>query len=225
MAGKVKDITGQRFGRLTVIRFVEVKDRQAFFECVCDCGNHTIVSGHSLRRGHTKSCGCLWKEYLHTSKCHNRTHNMKNTRIYNIWQHMKARCRRVTCKSYADYGERGITYCKEWEHFEPFYEWAMANGYNDELTIDRIDVNGIYEPSNCRWVTRAVQNRNKRNTKYFTIDGETKSIAEWADIYGVSVNRVFSRISRGWDTLDAIQRPLRRSGNITKSAHEERDAS
>ena len=138
---------------------------------------------------------------------------------------MKARCRRVTCKSYQDYGERGITYCKEWEHFEPFYEWAMANGYNDKLTIDRIDVNGIYEPSNCRWVSRAVQNRNKRNTKYFTIDGETKPIAEWADIYGISVNRVFSRISRGWDTLDAIQRPLRRSVNAAKSTPMERDAS
>lgn len=209
--GKVKDVTGQRFGRLTVIRFVEVKDRQAFFECVCDCGNHTIVSGHNLRRGHTKSCGCLLKEYLHKSKCTCKTHNMKNTRIYKIWANMKARCRNTTCADYKNYGGRGISYCKEWEKFEPFYEWAMANGYKDDLTIDRIDVNGGYEPSNCRWVSRLIQGRNKRNTKYVTIDSETKSVSEWAHIYGLPRSLVYQRLLHGWDALDALQVPIMRN--------------
>ena len=155
------DIAGQRFGTLTAVKPCGInKNRKVLWECICDCGKQSIVVGQDLRRGKTKSCGC------HGCSNHGVTkHNLSNTRIYRIWNGMKNRCMNPTQSSYRYYGGRGISVCDEWiNSFDKFKNWAYANGYSDELTIDRIDVNGNYEPSNCRWVTMKEQATNKRKS-------------------------------------------------------------
>ena len=147
---KLNDLTGQRFGRLTVLERTELK-----WLCKCDCGNKKIVAGGHLVSGDTKSCGCLRIK-----------HGMRNTRLYSIWHGMKERCYNTKHKFYKHYGGRGIKVCEEWKNdFQTFADWALSHGYADNLTIDRIDVNGNYEPSNCQWATNAEQQRNKRNSK------------------------------------------------------------
>jgi hypothetical protein len=138
---KIKDITGERFGKLVVIKSIgSDKYRKMWWLCQCDCGNQLKVSGCSLRKGVTQSCGCLQKEQ--TAKRF-ATHKHTGERIYRIWLGMKKRCNNPNYRWYANYGGRGISVCDDWQSFEPFYEWSMANGYNDNLTLDRIDVEGI----------------------------------------------------------------------------------
>lgn len=164
MGRKLEDLTGWKFGRLTVIEKAE-KDKYGHWKwrCICDCGKETIAYAAGLRNGSVRSCGCLVKE---TNARIRTTHGKKRTRLYRTWINMKARCYQAKDRCYKDYGERGIEVCPEWQHdFQAFYEWAMANGYTDNLTIDRKDVNGDYCPENCRWITMAEQQKNKRNSK------------------------------------------------------------
>ena len=171
---KFIDLTGQRFGGLTVIGFAKKSnDRQYMWKCRCDCGNEIVIRSHSLRSGNTRSCGCLQKE---TNIKLRQTHGMTKTRLYNIWQSMKQRCSLPSASCYKYYGGRGITVCNEWQNFEPFCEWALANGYADNLTIDRIDVNGNYEPNNCRWLTIQEQQNNTRRSHNITFNGITKTL-------------------------------------------------
>ncbi len=171
---KAIDLTGQRYGKLTVIKQVESKvtpsgQKQKQYLCKCDCGNEVIVRSLALRNGDTKSCGCLKvKQAKETLKTIKPKHGLRYTRVYGIWKDMKQRCYNLKAANYERYGGRGIKICEEWKNNpEAFYNWAMANGYAENLTIDRINNDGNYEPSNCRWITmkEQAQNRHKRKTK------------------------------------------------------------
>lgn len=152
----IKDISGKKFGKITVVSFHSIRNGRSMWNCQCECGTECICDSHSLLENSISSCGC-------GKRTHNLQHGMSTTRIYRIWSAIKTRCGNLNADNYKYYGERGISVCEEWkEDFNSFAKWALTSGYNDSLTIDRKDVNGNYEPSNCRWVTMAEQNKNKR---------------------------------------------------------------
>jgi hypothetical protein len=200
-----KDVVsiGKRFSRYTVIATAGRNTANQFmYHCVCDCGNKRIVSGYQLVDGLSKSCGCLAAE--HRKKA-NTSHNMTNTKIYQMWAGMKARCYNKKRDGYKNYGGRGIKVCASWKKsFEQFFQ-DMKNGYSEGLTIDRIDNDGNYCPENCRWVTRKENYLNSSRIKHITIKGVTKPLYEWLSIYGrlrwVYANRVYKY---GWTPEKAI---------------------
>ena len=202
---------GKRFGRLTVVAETQSRKGRAMWICRCDCGQLTTVYGVNLRNGNTRSCGCLHKESLESvTKDINTKHGMCGSRIYRIWLHMKERCTNPNCKSYANYGGRGVKVCNEWSsNFQKFYDWSLMNGYEEHLTIERIDVNGNYEPSNCRWATMKEQANNKRNTVFITHNEITLPITEWAKVVGINYRTLKTRYSSG-DRSPEIFRPVKK---------------
>lgn len=189
------DLRGKRFERLIAVK-PEYNPKMGWsWGCLCDCGNYVLVKRDHLTSAHTKSCGCLSREKTSERML---THGQTNTRVYSIWAGMKNRCQNPNLKSYHYYGGRGISVCEEWEHsFESFYEWAMTNGYKKKLTIDRIDVNGNYEPNNCRWATSREQANNRRSNYSVTFNGETTTLAEFSRKYGFNYSTLISRIMAG----------------------------
>lgn len=198
------DLTGQRFGRLTVIKksgrnVYANNSTNTVWKCRCDCGNVSFATTNNLKRGNVKSCGC-WKIDSQT------THGMSGTRIYRIWNDMRTRCYSESHKSYPEYGGRGITVCDEWKNSsDSFIEWALENGYNDSLTLDRIDNNKGYSPNNCRWATMKEQANNTRKNVVIKYNGEEKTISQWADELGINRNTLSNRIKRGWSVERAFE--------------------
>lgn len=195
------DISGKKFGKLLVIKISPTEHGDAYFECLCDCGNKKIVRGVDLKRGSVKSCGCLRDNFVPKNK----THGMSKTRLFRIWAGMRQRCENPNNQKYNIYGGRGIKVCQEWQEFIPFMEWAYDNGYKDNLTIDRVDSNGNYEPSNCRWSSLKKQANNTRSTIFLTYNGETKPASEWSEITGIPQNTITARKRKGWDDKRNIE--------------------
>lgn len=208
--GKFRDLTGKRFGRWTVLNRVphNDKDNKVLWHCKCDCGAEREINSGSLLSGNSKSCGCLKNE---NTSIRVRTHGMSSTRLFHIWQGIRKRCNNPNSATFKHYGGRGISVCEEWERFEPFRDWALASGYSDELTIDRIDVSGNYEPSNCRWATQKTQKNNKRNNHYMSFRGETHTMAEWSEILQIPYSTLNRRKNLGWDDERALTQPVRKT--------------
>lgn len=217
------DLTGQKFGRLTVMKMVtdytKFSDkRKDMWECKCECGLASsempiVVRGTYLRNGHTKSCGCLKKEA-------NAKHGKSGTRIYRIWNKMKSRCYSQNEKCYKDYGGRGIEVCKEWlDDFNAFYDWAISHGYTDELSIDRIDVNDNYTPQNCRWATRKEQSNNLRRNHIITFGNEKKTVSEWCEVTGLKYETIIARERMGWCTEDILFKPKNKPPKTAVKVH------
>ena len=218
------DMTGQKYGRLIVLeRDLSRGKRPTMWKCKCDCGNIISTQASALRNGHTKSCGCYLKDRL--SQKHT-THNMSNHRLYRVWAQMKDRCFNPKSHNYMYYGERGITVCDEWKNsFESFYSWAISSGYKDNasrglFTLDRINVDGNYEPQNCRFVDTKVQSLNKRTNHFLTFNGETKPISVWADEVGILATTIDSRINKhGWSVEKALTTPPHNCGRRRKDGN------
>ena len=190
---RVMDLTGQRFGMLTVIERAGHKRKRVAWRCRCDSGKEVIVCALDLRNGDTKSCGCMKGSWIAESKL---KHGMSGSRLYHVWAGMKDRCLNEKDVSYKNYGGRGIKLCNEWMDFETFQKWALANGYSDKLTIDRIDVNGNYCPENCRWATWKEQANNKRNNHFIEFDGRRQTLSQWAKEIGIDCTSLLERLSK-----------------------------
>lgn len=201
--GKSIDLKSKRFGRLIVVKQTGRNKNGKLWLCRCDCGKEKEVPTKYLTSGDTKSCGCYRKECeiknLSQFWGKIKTHGLSKTRIYQTWADMKDRCNNPNNNAYDSYGGRGIRVCDEWIiDFMNFYNWAMKNGYNDTLTIDRINVNGNYEPKNCRWVSWKIQGNNRRTTRKITIYGETKTAYEFEQLYKVKACLLRSRYNKGY---------------------------
>lgn len=193
---------GQKFNRLTIIKLDHIKEyiypsgkkhNEEYYLCECKCKNKKIISKSEIVYSRTKSCGCLYKEKIIK-------HNLSYNKLFYIWHGIKKRCYNKNDTHYKDYGGRGIIVCDEWKNdIKSFYNWAISNGYKENegrniLTIDRINNDGNYEPSNCRWTTQKEQMRNTRRNHLITYNGETHCIAEWAEKLGIDRNIIYNRI-------------------------------
>lgn len=195
------DLTGRRFGKLVVIEKTELRASNGgvIWRCKCDCGNETTTASKNLLSGNSKSCGC--RNY----ETKNAKHGLSGKKIYSVWDAMMSRCYNINQKSYKDYGARGVSVCDEWHDPKAFVEWSKVSGYKEGLSIDRIDVNGKYEPSNCRWATRIEQANNKRSSHLITYNGKTQTVKQWANEIGIKYQTLLMRLNeRGWSVEKAL---------------------
>lgn len=200
------DIVGKKFNRLMTLKYIgQDSGGNARFLFRCDCGKEKIINGADVRKNRIKSCGCYRKENPSTT-----IHHISKTKFYSVWKNMKNRCLNKKVPAYKDYGGRGIKVCERWlESFMNFYN-DMFDSYNEELEIDRIDNNGNYEPSNCRWATCKEQSLNRRSTIMVEINGEIKCVSAWARIKGLNRGTVSKRISKGWSPFKALTTPIKK---------------
>lgn len=206
---------GRRFGRWTVLSEAEHSPYNTDgVLCRCDCGTEKVIQYRSLKNMQSTSCGCRRRQ---VTIARNFRHGGSGTRLYRVWYNMVARCEMSESHDYDWYGGIGIRVCEEWHDFPVFREWALANGYTDNLTIDRVNCGGNYEPSNCRWVTYKEQSRNTNRTRMLTAFGETKCLLDWAhDIRcKVKVAGLSYRLSIGMSPEDAISSPNQRGANAS----------
>ena len=200
---KFDDLTGETINGIKIIRLIKKEYHHNTWEGICPfCNNPFTFVGGRTRLKTLKRCEtCTRKE---TSS----THGLSKTRIYKTYNSMKKRCYNENNSDYKHYGARGIKLCDEWigkDGFINFYDWSMKNGYQEHLTIDRIDVDGNYEPNNCRWVELKIQENNRTNNRIITFNGETHTLAEWSEITGINYNTLSTRIyQRNWDISRAL---------------------
>lgn len=211
----VNDLIGKKFGRLEVFSFDGIKHRYAYWKCKCECGNITSVRGSHLADGSTTSCGCYQKE-LSSKKIKELTtkHDLSNSRLYKVYKSIKSRCYYKNQPAYTNYGGRGIKMCDEWKNdFMAFHDWAYSNGYDEnaelmKCTIDRIDNDGNYEPSNCRWVSMKEQSLNKRTNHRVEYNGKSYTIKEISQIKNCSYGAIMWRLNNGWSVKDTFEVPI-----------------
>ena len=213
---KHQDLTGQKFGLLTVIKldhtvqkFNEKRQKNGilyFYKCICECGQEKIVNGYYLMSNKVKSCGCL------KHKGTNFSHRLGRPDTYSHWSNIKTRCFNKNNKKYKSYGGRGITVCKEWLDFKNFHYWAINNGYKKGLSIERIDVNGNYEPDNCKWIPMEQQSKNRRCVINYSLNGKKMNINEWTKFLGCGKETIRERIKRGWTIEKALTTPIKKKG-------------
>jgi hypothetical protein len=202
---------GEKYGNLSTVKEIDSilvgRSKKRFILCKCICGNIKTYRLEYLRSGHTKSCGC---NRLTISAKSRITHGESGTRLHNIWSLMLSRCRNKNRKDYKNYGGRGISVCFEWYEYKRFKDWAILNGYEKKLTIERIDNNGNYCPGNCKFATMKEQANNRRNNKLLNHNGITLTIAQWSERLGFKSYIIDNRIRRGWTTERALSMPVRR---------------
>ena len=204
---KLIDLSGQRFGRLTVIERAANNGTKTMWECKCDCGNTKVVSGSNLKNGNVKSCGCYWRDVVpKVNQEKNFRHGDSGTKLHKVWANMRYRCNNPRCKCYDNYGGRGISICAEWSSYENFRDWALRNGYAEGLSIDRIDNDGNYEPANCRWVSMKTQINNRRVSRMLTYNGASHTISEWSEITGIKWSTINERLKNGWTIEKALSK-------------------
>jgi hypothetical protein len=223
--GKSRDLTGQKFGRLTAIGIVERRvyfdgGSKPFWLCRCECGGESVVCDAKLVSGHTKSCGCIKRENIAERnrgfKCGSHYQGAKSLKLLAVWRGIKNRCTSKNSSEFPRYGGRGISVCDEWLVYKAFEEWALSNGYKEGLSIDRIQNDSGYSPDNCRWATAKEQANNRSTTVTLAAFGESKSLAEWArdDRCNVSYGTLRRRLfSEGMPAEEAITDPLKRQAH------------
>lgn len=202
------DITGQKFGLLTVLGSTEKrsKSRQMIWKCQCECGKITYVATQNLKQGNTLSCGCYHRKKASTDST---KHGLSSHKLYFVYYNMLQRCYNKNMPYYHNYGKRGVSVCEEWgdkkRGFNNFYQWAVNNGYSDGLSIDRIDNNGNYEPTNCRWITMTEQKNNTRRNISISYGGEQHTIAGWAKKGNIPYNTLRGRLVKSnWNPEKAF---------------------
>lgn len=204
------ELIGKRFERLVVIKRLEPRKGHMHWLCKCDCGNFTEVSTGRLNSGQTKSCGCLQKERAaENKKVHGLYYNEggKKSKLYRVWSRMKERCFNPNSFAYKDYGGRGIRVCDEWLDYEPFHKWSILNNYREGFSIERVDNDGNYEPSNCKWIPISQQASNRRSVRYLTFNGQTMSVTEWGEKLDLKPTNILTRLRRGWTVERALTTP------------------
>ena len=197
---KATDLTGQKFTRLIVISRAANKNGRVMWDCLCDCGNTTATLANSLKRGGTKSCGCLGDEKRIER---NTSHGLSGTPEHKTWDSMKQRCTNPNNIGFNIYGGRGITVCARWENFQNFID-DMGNKPTAAHSIERANNDRGYSPCNCYWADRVAQNNNKRNSRFITFNGKTQTLAQWSKETGIHYNTLFNRLNQGISMQDVF---------------------
>lgn len=200
MGAKI-DLTGKRFGRLLVMSESSIRKKggSVYWKCKCDCGNIVETNSQALRKGYTQSCGCYNRDII------KKDNPNREKKLYHIYRGIKDRCYNKNSKSYHNYGARGIKLCDEWNDFEKFEKWALNNGYEQGLWLDRINNDSDYSPDNCRWSTPKEQQNNKRTNVFITINGVTKTLQQWSEESGIKAMTLSRRIELGWSSDDLLK--------------------
>lgn len=202
---QIIDLVGQTFNALTAVKLIGRRNKHTVYLCKCKCGKETEVLSNNLRRGHTKSCGCESEKNKAKFVESSTSHGLSNHPLFESWIGMRNRCYYKKHNRYKNYGGKGITVCDEWkDNFQAFYDWAIKNGWEKGLSIDRKKNYLNYCPENCKFSTTGEQNRNRTSNKQITIEGVTKILIEWSEVSGVKYETIRKRLKNGWSAKEAV---------------------